>query len=74
MLADAKTLKTLKTGRSGGSWVLAKAKAKKRGQLMKYTTRVPAWAMSEALEDERLNAIADERSDGPVVQVSLNDL
>jgi len=73
MLADAKTLKILKAGKPGGSWAFGKAKAKKRG-LLKYTTRVPLWAMNEALEDERLNAIADERSGGPFVQVSLNDL
>lgn len=74
MLADAKTLKALKTGRSSGSWAFAKAKAKKRGQVLKHTTRVPIWAMNEALEDARLNAIADERSGGPFVQVSLDDL
>jgi len=28
----------------------------------------------EALEDTRLNAIADERAEGPFVEVSLDDL
>ncbi|WP_122111978.1 hypothetical protein [Paracoccus alkanivorans] len=31
-------------------------------------------AIDESLEDARLNAIADERADGPFVRVSLDDL
>ncbi|GAB1379912.1 hypothetical protein [Pararhodobacter aggregans] len=30
--------------------------------------------LAEVLEDERLNAIADERADGPFIRVSLDDL
>lgn len=30
--------------------------------------------LAEALEDERLNAIADERAAGPFIRVSLDDL
>lgn len=30
--------------------------------------------LAEALEDARLNAIADERAGGPFVRVSLDDL
>lgn len=30
--------------------------------------------LAEVLEDERLNAIADERTDGPFIRVSLDDL
>ena len=31
-------------------------------------------ALDEHVEDAQLNAIADERSEGPFVKVSLNDL
>lgn len=40
----------------------------------KHALFVPAKAMDESLEDARLNAIADERANGPFVQVSLDDL
>lgn len=35
---------------------------------------ISAGAMSDSLEDARLNAIADERAEGPFVRVSLDDL
>lgn len=35
---------------------------------------ISAEAIDESLEDARLNAIADERADGPFVRVSLDDL
>lgn len=35
---------------------------------------IPVEAMDESLEDARLNAIADERANGPFVSVSLDDL
>ena len=31
-------------------------------------------ALADAIEDAELNAIADERADGPFVRVSLDDL
>lgn len=35
---------------------------------------IHAQAIDESLEDARLNAIADERANGPFVSVSLDDL
>lgn len=71
MLADAKALKARKSNRS---WALSKGPGKKHARMLEHSMVVPAWAMNEALEDARLNAIADERSGGPFVQVSLDDL
>lgn len=71
MFANAKMIKASKSGSSGA---LTKHPVKKRGLLVKEAMIAPAWAISESLEDARLNAIADERSGGPFVQVSLNDL
>lgn len=65
MTAHAKISKAGKTGVSG-----AFVKRPAYGR----TVFVPAKAMDESLEDARLNAIADERSSGPFVRVSLDDL
>lgn len=40
----------------------------------KRVLHVRTEAIDESLEDARLNAIADERANGPFIRVSLDDL
>lgn len=60
--------KISRAGKSGVSGAFIKRSVSGRAVF------VPAKAMDESLEDARLNAIADERANGPFVQVSLDDL
>ena len=51
-----------------------RAKTASRIVACRYTVVVREDDLAEALEDARLNAIADERAKGPFVRVSLDDL
>lgn len=66
MTAQAKIARTRKPGFSG-AFV-------ERRAVSGHAVFVSAQAMDESLEDARLNAIADERANGPFVRVSLDDL
>jgi hypothetical protein len=66
--ARSSTLNAARPAR-GAKAAVASALAQKR-----KTVSVSREALQVAIEDAQLNAIADERADGPFVRVSLDEL
>lgn len=58
-------------GRAGRNWRSGAAFAFQSRASFVVASRE---AIDEAVEDVKLNAIADERADGPFIRVSLDDL
>lgn len=52
----------------------AKAVSASAGSALTQSSKRSRASLLDTIEDAELNAIADERSDGPFIEVSLDDL